>query len=149
VDLDGDGAGDACDADDDGDGISDAVESRLGTDPRKPDSDSVRRSEEATGPAKVAIRAAKRAKRAALARGLAVTVTPDQAVALRISLVVRTRTGAITLVEKVLPRAPGARRSVLKPRLSALRGVKRVEVRVLAINASGLTSTAKKAVLVL
>lgn len=39
ADLDGDGQGDACDADDDGDGLSDAAETELGLDPRKPDTD--------------------------------------------------------------------------------------------------------------
>jgi hypothetical protein len=38
-DTDGDGQGDACDADDDGDGLSDPVESALGTDPLNPDTD--------------------------------------------------------------------------------------------------------------
>lgn len=39
ADLDGDGAGDACDADDDADGLPDASEPGLGTDPRRADSD--------------------------------------------------------------------------------------------------------------
>lgn len=39
ADLDGDGAGDACDGDDDGDGLSDAVEATIGTNPRAGDSD--------------------------------------------------------------------------------------------------------------
>ena len=38
-DLDGDGRGDACDADQDGDGLSDAVEREIGSDPRAGDSD--------------------------------------------------------------------------------------------------------------
>jgi thrombospondin type 3 repeat protein len=40
ADLDGDGAGDACDADDDADELPDAAEPGLGTDPRRADSDS-------------------------------------------------------------------------------------------------------------
>jgi hypothetical protein len=39
ADLDGDGAGDACDADRDGDGLDDALEVQLGTDPARIDSD--------------------------------------------------------------------------------------------------------------
>lgn len=39
ADLDGDGQGDVCDADDDGDGLSDTEEPGLGTDPRNPDTD--------------------------------------------------------------------------------------------------------------
>jgi hypothetical protein len=39
ADLDGDGAGDACDADDDADGISDTVEGQTGTNPHAADSD--------------------------------------------------------------------------------------------------------------
>jgi hypothetical protein len=39
ADLDGDGQGDACDADDDGDGLSDADEPPAGTNPRVADSD--------------------------------------------------------------------------------------------------------------
>jgi Tol biopolymer transport system component len=37
--LDGDGAGDVCDDDDDGDGLSDAIESAIGSNPRAADSD--------------------------------------------------------------------------------------------------------------
>ena len=39
LDTDGDGAGDACDADDDNDGLSDEEEEALGTDPKLADSD--------------------------------------------------------------------------------------------------------------
>lgn len=39
TDTDGDGSGDACDDDDDNDGLTDEVESELGTDPLKADSD--------------------------------------------------------------------------------------------------------------
>jgi CSLREA domain-containing protein len=39
ADTDADGAGDACDADDDGDGVSDLDEAAAGTDPRRPDTD--------------------------------------------------------------------------------------------------------------
>jgi Thrombospondin type 3 repeat len=39
ADLDGDGAGDACDPDDDADGLPDSAEPGLGTDPRRADSD--------------------------------------------------------------------------------------------------------------
>ncbi|MEW6330088.1 MAG: S8 family serine peptidase [Pseudomonadota bacterium] len=39
ADLDGDGAGDACDSDIDGDGLSNSQESSLGTDPQNPDTD--------------------------------------------------------------------------------------------------------------
>jgi hypothetical protein len=39
ADLDGDGAGDACDPDIDGDGLSNAVEAAIGTNPRAADSD--------------------------------------------------------------------------------------------------------------
>ena len=38
-DLDGDGLGDACDSDTDGDGFADALETKLGMDPRSKDSD--------------------------------------------------------------------------------------------------------------
>jgi hypothetical protein len=39
ADLDGDGAGDACDPDQDGDGLSDAFEAAIGSDPRSTNSD--------------------------------------------------------------------------------------------------------------
>lgn len=40
ADLDADGAGDACDADDDADGLPDSAQPSLGTDPRRADTDS-------------------------------------------------------------------------------------------------------------
>jgi hypothetical protein len=73
-----------------------------------------------------------------------VTITPDQAVALRLSLVAPGRGRGTILAERSLPVAAGARTVRLKPSRTAAKGVKRVQVRVLAITATGAQTEARK-----
>jgi hypothetical protein len=149
ADTDADGAGDLCDADDDNDGLPDATEAQLGSSPTSADTDGDGSSDGSDrcllragpggcpGAAVLAVKAPVRLKRRAFTRGVRFTVTPDQPVALRVSLVAPGRGKGTILAEKSLPPAPGARSIRLKPSRRAARGVTRVQLRVLAINADG------------
>jgi len=158
TDTDGDGQGDICDDDDDNDGLPDSTETQLGSNPSNPDTDgdgSVDGSDRCLlrpgpggcpGAAVLALEAPARLRRRAFARGVRFTVTPDQPVALRVSLVTAGRGNGTILAERSLPPAAGARSIRLKPSQRAAKGVKRVQLRVLAINADGAQTERRKTV---
>jgi hypothetical protein len=156
ADTDADGAGDLCDADDDNDGLSDAAEAALGSNPASADSDGDGATDGTDrclliagpggcpGAAVLVVKAPTRMKRRAFTAGVRVTITPDQAVALRLSLVAPGRGRGTILAEKSLPVAAGARTVRLKPSRKAAKGVRRVQLRVLAINATGTQTERRK-----
>jgi hypothetical protein len=74
------------------------------------------------------------------------TVTPDQAVALRVALVAPGRGKGTILAEKSLPPAAGARSVRLKPSRRGAGAVARVQLRVLAINAVGAQTYLRKTI---
>ena len=90
------------------------------------------------------IKAPARMKRRAFSGGVRVTITPDQAVALRLSLVAPGRGRGTILAERSLPVAAGAQTVRLKPSRKAAKGVKRVQLRVLAINGIGTQTERRK-----
>ena len=158
ADTDGDGQGDICDADDDNDGLTDAAEVALGSNPASADTDGdgapdgsdrcllVAGPGGCPGAAALVIKAPARLKRRAFTGGVRVTITPDQAVALRLSLVAPGRGRGTILAEKSLPVAAGARTVRLRPSRKAAKGVKRVQLRVLAINTEGAQTDLRRTI---
>jgi Thrombospondin type 3 repeat len=163
ADTDGDGQGDICDGDDDNDGLPDSTETQLGSNPLNPDSDADGQPDGSDRcvlssgpggcpvaailePAIVALKAPGRVTRRVLAGGLKFTVTPDQPVALRVSLIAPGREKGTILAERSLPLAPGARSIRLKPSRRAAKSVKRVQLRVLAINSAGAQTELRRTV---
>ena len=158
ADTDGDGQGDICDADDDNDGLTDAAEVALGSNPPSADTDGdaapdgsdrcllVAGPGGCPGAAALVIKAPARLKRRAFTGGVRVTITPDQAVALRLSLVAPGRGRGTIIAEKSLPVAAGARRVRLRPSRKAAKGVKRVQLRVLAINTEGAQTDLRRTI---
>jgi len=156
ADTDGDGAGDLCDADDDNDGLPDGTETALGSNPSIPDTDGDGSPDGSDrclllagpggcpGAAVLAIKAPARLKRRAFTGGVRVTITPDQAVALRLWLVAPGRGKGTILAERSLPVAAGVRTVRLKPSRKAAKGVKRVQLRVLAINPAGAQTEVRR-----
>ena len=161
ADGDGDGQGDLCDGDDDNDGLPDASEGALGSSPANPDSDGDGRQDGSdpcvlqAGPggcpqrpaaAKLALSVPRRLTPRALTGGVRIRVTPDQAVALRLALVAPGRGRGTILAERSLPPATGARSVRLRPSRREAAGLRRVQVRVLAINVAGAQTELRRTI---
>jgi hypothetical protein len=98
------------------------------------------------GAARVTLESPSRISRRALARGVVFAVTPDQAVSLRVSLIAPGRARGTILAEKSYPSGTDVRLIRLKPPRRAIGGVSRVQVRVLAVNLAGATTSARKTI---
>ena len=158
ADNDADGTGDLCDADDDNDGLPDSVELQLGSNPSNADTDADGTLDGSDrcllyagaggcpAAARLALQGKRRLTRRAFTGGVKITVTPDQPVALRLLLVASRRGGATILAERSLPLAPGARSVRLKPSRRAAKGVKRAQLRVLAINVTGAQTELRRTI---
>ena len=129
--ADGDGQGDVCDDDDDNDGLPDAIEALLGT-------------ADTTRPRVALARVPATVKRPSFLKGVRVTATPDEPVALKFELLGSARGATLSrnfnlvLAHRALPLAEGARAVRLKPnrRLVGSRRRFTVRLRVTATDAS-------------
>jgi Thrombospondin type 3 repeat len=173
--TDGDAEGDACDGDDDNDGVSDAVEASVGSNPRAVDSDGDGRSDGADAcPTRAGTTAngcpdeaapgvgvsgvpRRIARRRFVARGLPVTLNPNEAASFRLRLLGRlrgtsiARAGDVVVAERSLPLAAGRRTTRLRvPRPVRRRLARRLRLRleVVATDAAGNRTTVTRRVAV-
>jgi hypothetical protein len=174
ADMDSDGIGDACDPDIDGDGIPNASEEASGGNPRSTDSDGDGKGDGAdacptlaaatangcpdatgatpppatadtTAPTVTVSGLAKKLKFAKFLKGVSLKVSPSEASAFEVELIVKAsranvaKAGDLVLAVKSLARAAGQRSVTLKPNKKLLGGKKKftVTVRVTATDAAG------------
>jgi hypothetical protein len=147
-DLDGDGKGDACD-DSDGDGVLDDRDAC----PATPAPGGGCPSASASPPsspipirtaAQLGLRLPASLTTRGFTRGLTVRVLSTQDVALRVAVVVPGRAKGLILDETNLPRSGRTHTVKLRAPRGSLSGVRVVEVRIIAINGGGLTTTATR-----
>ena len=167
--LDNDAEGDACDADDDGDGLPDATETQIGSNPRAVDTDGDVKPDGADAcptlaaatangcpdppPGSLEFAIGDLASRISLrtlrSRGLPLRLTPNRPAAFLVELLGRARgsrlarAGDIVLGERRLPLASGfqsIRVRVARSQRRRLRRRARLQLRVMATDASGITA---------
>jgi hypothetical protein len=166
ADLDGDGAGDACDPDIDEDGLTNAAETARGTDPRNPDTDAdglgdasdacptlagtaAKNGCDGTAPTIAITRTPRRMKRKRFFHGVVTRISAGEAARLDVALLGRARsarvarTGDIVLAERHLGLSARTRSLRLKPRRALVSRSRRfsVRLRVTATDAAGNSAT--------
>jgi hypothetical protein len=167
ADLDGDGAGDACDPDIDGDGLTNDAEAARGTDPRNPDTDAdgvgdasdacptlagtaAKNGCDGTAPTITITRTPRRMKRKRFFHGVVARISAGGEVArLDVALLGRARsarvarTGDIVLAERHLGLSTRTRSLRLRPKRALVSRSRRfrVRLRVTATDAAGNSAT--------
>jgi hypothetical protein len=164
ADLDQDGQGDACDADIDNDGVTNADEAVKGTDPRKPDTDGdgvkdnadacptvaglgangCPRFDDSVAPG-LTVKASSKLKRKAALKGIKVAATTNEASTVVFEIFASAKKARIAksynlaLASKTLKGVTGTRSVKLKPKKSLIGKAKKfsVQVRVTATDAAG------------
>jgi hypothetical protein len=169
-DQDGDGIGDACDADIDGDGLPNTTEQAIGTDPRRADTDRDGKPDGADacptipGPVngcpdhsapKVKVAGvAKTMRRSKFLKGVKFTLTPNESAGFQVVLLGQARgatlarAGDLTLAEKSLKRASGRRKVTLKPSKRLVGRARKLTARlsIRATDSSGNRSTVTRTI---
>jgi hypothetical protein len=162
ADLDGDGAGDACDPDIDGDGLTNAAETARGTDARKPDTDgdgvgdaadacptvagdASRNGCDGTAPTITLTRTPRRVTHKRFFKGVVTRIAVSESARLDVVLLGRARSariaraGDVILAERHLRRSAATRRVLLRPKrsLASRRARFSVRLRVTATDLAG------------
>jgi Domain of unknown function (DUF4394)/Thrombospondin type 3 repeat len=166
TDLDGDGAGDACDPDVDGDGLTNAAESARGTDPRNADSDgdgvgdaadacptaagtAAKNGCDGTAPAITLTRTRRRMTHKRFFAGVVTRIAVGEPARLEVTVLGRARSariaraGDVVLAERRLGLSGRTRTVRLRPKrsLASRRARFSVRLRVIATDAAGNRST--------